>query len=305
MRWIKKIHKVFEGGLPAIVGGLGFCVLVFLVADSLNFRFEQWKMVLEPIKHLSLAATAALTVVLIDHFITIRKVASEVSDEIERRMVDVIDKFVAGSKDAGLVRFHKRLNFSQLFEDLGHGDELLWLDTYCPLNAEFIDKIGPALARGARIRMLVIDPECKNAESRAHEIFEAETFAQEVQLFAKRISSVVGGAEGPTITEESCEILAYDDLPSIPMYIVTHEGRVVRGYSGFFLVKPSAFFTHLEWTPTRGGVLESLHEYFEQKWKRHLQKRKSFPCKIQELPMIIRNEPTTHRTRRVDNLAHV
>jgi hypothetical protein len=277
MRWLGKIHKMLRGEMSAIAGSLGFCVVVFLASDSLNFRFPQWRMVLEPLKDLSLAATAAVTVVLIDHFVTIRKVAVEVARNIEERMVDVMEMFIRGSKDAGLVRFHKRFNFSQLFEDLGPGDELLWLDTYCPLNPEFIDKIRPALQRLAKIRMLIIDPRCANAESRAVEIFAAETFSQEVEVFAKRVSSILCDVVDHSVPAEGCQILAYDDLPCVPMYLVTHYGVPVRGYSGYFLTKPSALFAHMEWTPTKGGMLESMHEYFEQKWERHLQKRKGFP----------------------------
>jgi hypothetical protein len=234
-------------------------------------------MVLEPLKDLSLAATAALIVVLIDHFVTIRKVADEVSREIEARLVDVMEMFIWGSKDAGLIRFHKRLDFSRLFEELDHDDELLWLDTYCPLNSEFADKVRPAIERGARVRMLIIDPNCATAEFRASEIMESETFAQEVQLFAKRISAISCNANNHNPAEETCQILAYDDLPCLPMYIVHHKGVPVRGYSGFFLTKPSAFFTHLEWTYVNGGVLENMHAYFEQKWEKHLRRSRDFP----------------------------
>jgi hypothetical protein len=125
--------------------------------------------------------------------------------------------------------------------------------------------------------MLIIEPRCANAESRALEIFEPETFSQEVEVFAKRVSSILCGAVEQSVAEERCQILAYDDLPCMPMYIVTHKGLPIRGYSGYFLTKPSALFEHLEWTNIKGGVLENMHEYFEQKWNRHLQKRKDFP----------------------------
>src|SRR5690242_15066376 len=101
MRWLKKIHKTFGGGLIATVVMLVVCVVIFLASDSLYFRFPQWRMIFEPLKDLSLAATAALAVAVIDHFVTIRKVASEVTKGVEDRMVDVMNMFVNGSKDTG------------------------------------------------------------------------------------------------------------------------------------------------------------------------------------------------------------
>jgi hypothetical protein len=276
MSWLKKIHKTFGGGLIATIGMLALCVLVFLASDSIYFRFPQWRMVFEPLKDLALAATAALIVAVIDHFVTIRKVALEVTKGVEDRMVDVMNMFINGSKDTGLVRVHKRLDFSELFESLGPNDELLWLDTYCPGNAEFIHKIRPAFERGAKTRMLIIDPRSANAHLRADEIRETETFSQDVEVFIRRVSSVRCGLKKAGLKEESCQILAYDDLPCMPMYIVMHKGVPVRGYSGFFLAKPSAFFAHVEWTVVPGGVLENMCEYFEQKWQRNLQRTTEF-----------------------------
>jgi len=231
---------------------------------------------LEPLKDLSLAAIAALTVAVIDHFVTIRQVAVEVTEGIESRMVNVIETFIGGSKDAGLVRVHPRLNFSDLFESLGPDDELLWLDTYFPGNAEFIGKIRPALERGAKTKMLIIDPRSENAALRADEIRERDTFAQDVEVFIRRVSSIRCSLRKYGLKEETCQIMPYDDLPCMPLYIVTHKGVPVRGFSGFFLAEHSAFFAHLEWTFVQGGVLENMHEYFQQKWERNLQRTTDF-----------------------------
>jgi hypothetical protein len=174
------------------------------------------------------------------------------------------------SKDVGLVRVHRRFDLSEFFESLGPGDELLWLDTYCPDNAEFFGKILPALKRGAKIRMLIIDPRCANSNLRADETRE------DVEVFVRRVSSIRCTLRKCGLKEESCQILTHDDLPCMPMYIVTHGDVPVRGFSGFFLAKPCAFFTHLEWTAISGGVLEDMHEYFQQKWERNLLRTTEF-----------------------------
>jgi len=276
MSWLKKVHQTVGGGLFASIAALAGCIVIFLASDSLNFRFPESRMIFELIKALSLAATAALIVTIIDHFVTIRKVAAEVTNGVETMMVDVMDMFIAGSKDAGLVRVHTRLNFSELYQNLGPDDELLWLDTYFPGNAEFIGKIPSALERGAKTRMLIIDPRSANASLRADEIRERDTFAQDIEVFIRRVSSIRCSLKQYGLTQECCQILSYDDLPCMPMYIVTHKGVPVRGYSGFFLAKPSAFFVHLEWRAVNGGVLENMHEYFQQKWERNLQRTTEF-----------------------------
>ena len=148
--------------------------------------------------------------------------------------------------NAGLSEVHTRLDFSELFENLGPDDELLWLDAYFPGDAEFIGKIRPALERGAKTRMLLIDPRSSNA------------FAQDIEVFIRRVSSVRCSLKKLGLKPEACQILAYDDLPCMPMYIVTHKGIPVRGYSSSFL---------------SGGVLENMHDYFEQKWERNLRLR--------------------------------
>jgi hypothetical protein len=276
MNWLKRTYRTLGGGLIASVGTLALCVLLFLTSDSLYFRFPEWRTVFEPLKDLSLAATAALIVAVIDHFVTIRKVATEVTTGIEERMVDVMETFLTGSKNVGLARVHSRLEFSELFEQLGPDDELLWLDTYAPGNAEFMGKLRPAIQRGAKIKMLIIDPRCTNAGLRADEIREPDTFAQDVEVFVRRVSSIRCSLKNCGLKEESCQILAYDDLPCMPMYIVTHKGLPKRGFSGFFLSQPSAFFAHLEWTAINGGVLENMHEYFQQKWDRNLRRTTEF-----------------------------
>ena len=301
MTWFKRIHQTVGGGLFASVATLTLCVLLFLASDSLYFRFPQWRPVFEPLKDLSLAATAAFIVAVIDHFVTIRKVAVEVSNGMEQRMVDVMEMFIGGSKDAGLVRIHNRLDFSALFEDLGPDDELLWLDTYFPGNSEFIGKIQSALERGARTKMLIIDPRSASAHLRAGEIREHDTFAQDIDVFVRRVSAIRCSLKKFGLKEECCQILAYDDLPCMPMYIVTHKGIPVRGFSGFFLAKPSAFFTHVEWTSVNDGVLESMHEYFKQKWERNVERLAEFVPPV-ELPGRASEVKSQSRQKRVGSL---
>jgi hypothetical protein len=283
---IERLRKMIGGerAVSAIAITLSLCILLFLVADSLNIHFPGWKILFEPVKDLCLAAIAALTVVLVDHFVTIRKVAAELTAQMQVSITSMMEQFIFGGTRAGLVAFHEKLNFSRLFEELAPGEELLWLDTYCPRTLEFIEEIRPALERGAKLRMLIIDPECQNAISRAEELgkaYEPGTFSQETFVFTKRINSTVSIHDTCKLGE-SCRVLVYEDLPCMPMYIITRDGIPYRGYSGFFLTKPSAYFVHLEWALTKGGVLEELHKYFEQKWKNQDEKPKQTFTKPQK-----------------------
>jgi hypothetical protein len=259
------------------------CSFLFLLADYFLHRFPERSIVFESIKAFSLAAIPALIIVVYDHYVTIKEVGAEVTNQIESSMTRVMEQFVSGSAKAGLVAFHNRMDFSKLFEELERDDELLWLDTYCPRHTEFVDQIRPALERGAKLRMLIIDTQCQNAKFRADEIgglYKAENFIKEIEVFTDRMNSICSNNGS---LQSSWKIYTYDDLPCIPMYIITRNGIPYRGYSSFFLTKPSAYFVHFEWAPTPDGVLMSMHEYFEQKFKRAelgKEKVKQFPKSV-------------------------
>lgn len=271
MTFLRRVHGLVGGRIVSAVAiALGLCTLFFLTADALGSRFPAGSGLFRTMKELAAAVIAAFIVVLVDHFVTIGEVAAEVTREVQAATNEMMDLFIVGRERSGLAAVHERLDFAALFDDLEEGEELLWHDTYCPCNADFIDKVRPALERGARIRMLVIDPACENAKARAKELngaYEPSTFAKEADVFMSRMRGLAGVSRAGLPPDEPCRILLYDDLPCMPIYIVARDGVPVRGYSGFFLTEPSAYFTHLEWTYAKGGVLEKMHAYFEQKWK--------------------------------------
>ena len=171
----------------------------------------------------------------------------------------------------GLVGFDDKLDFSSLFDGLNADCELLWLDTYCPSFKDFLTDIEKAIKKGASVRMLVIDPECENARNRALEIegihFEPDIFCKEIENFIENLErcdvNELNNSHG------SLEIRSYSDLPCIPMYIILNKNKPIRGYTSYFLTKPTAYFVHSEWTAIEGGLLEYFHGYFEQKWSNH------------------------------------
>jgi hypothetical protein len=279
MKFLRRIHRLVGGGrmVSAVAITLGLCVLFFLTADALGSRYPRWGALFRSMKELAPAVIAAFIVVLVDHSVTIGRVATEVTRQMQAATNKMMELFIIGSAKSGLVAVHESLDFAALFEDLQEGEELLWHDTYCPRSADFISKVRPALERGAKLRMLIIDPACENSKSRAREIneaYEPSTFAKEADVFVSRINATVGATDATRSPEESRAVLMYDDLPCMPMYIITRDGVPSRGYSGFFLTEPSAYSTHLEWVYAEGGVLEKMHAYFEQKWRAQKERQK-------------------------------
>lgn len=179
-----------------------------------------------------------------------------------------IDTLIPGCQKYGLVGFHDKLNFQRLFERLDADYELLWLDTYCPSFKESLTNLEKAIKNGASVRMLVIDPKCENATYRALEIkgshYKPDAFCKEAENFIENLKccemSKLNSSHG------SFEIRSYRNLPCIPMYICLYKGKLIRGYTSYFLTEPTAYFVHSEWTAIEGGLLEYFHGYFEQKW---------------------------------------
>jgi hypothetical protein len=175
-----------------------------------------------------------------------------------------------GSIDYGLVGVHPRVDFGGLVEPLRKGDELLWLDTYCPDQAQIERGLRNALESGATIRMLAIDPRSDLAALRADEIrpelgYTPEQFADEAQVQLDHLWSVVRQLT-PDL-RRGITVRLYRDLPCVPMYLHSR-GSNRGGYTGFFLRDPTFDQPHLEWRFTDTGFFPKLVEYFEQKWDR-------------------------------------
>jgi mannose-6-phosphate isomerase-like protein (cupin superfamily) len=260
--------KLIQTGLVVLIGGFFF----FLLADYGTTHFPKYKDLFEAVRALSLAAIPAFLVAIYDHYRTINEVSSDIARKIETSMLEVMERSIAGSKQWGLVKFHHRMNFERLIRELQPGDELLWLDTYCPSYPEFVDEIRSALERGVNLRVLVLDKDSANATFRANEIlsrgYRAEKFKVELQSFSEEIVEAIR-EESDVPLKGTGAVVTYNDLPCIPMYLIVRKNQLYRGYSSFFLSKPSAFFVHLEWAPTNDGLLACMYEYFEHKWNTH------------------------------------
>ncbi len=249
-------------------------LFLFLLTYYLQEQFPQVAGLWEGLKTLAIALFPAIVVAILDHFHTIRAVSDRMAMLVAK---EVTDKLVAGRERYGLISFLDKMSFAALFRELEPGDELLWLSTYGPNYRDFLGEVEPAIINGAKLRMLIIDPDCENAYFRAEEIHQEHgyppaTFRQETASFTDSIVAAAQRASTNPLTRGSCEIRMYRDLPCVPMYIIVRDGRLFKGYSSLLLTKPAGTrFVHFEWTQRAGGILEEMKNYFEQKWNAQVQ----------------------------------
>jgi hypothetical protein len=187
-------------------------------------------------------------------------------DRVVRKNIRTASSFQESLANLGLRRIHHApFRFETIFAAASPGDEILWLDTYCPRKDEFFAAMSDSIQRGVTIRMLIIDPNCANAKHRSDELENtADTgpawqsglvdFRLRMEQLAARVSSKL-------------QIRHYDDLLGMPMYLIVAGGSAKRGFFSLFLSHPTAHFVHFELEG--GSLITSLHEYFEAKWKRH------------------------------------
>jgi hypothetical protein len=186
-------------------------------------------------------------------------------DEVLERRIDRVVLDASRYGFAGFVNAAPR----RAFEGLGPDDELLWLDTYSPDLMLFGPQLREAIKSGARVRMLVIDPDSDTARMRAEEIvepgYEPSQFCSSTRAFLEYLGEAARelGAEPGRL-----EVRCYRDLPGIPMYLHVQGGKPVAGITGFLLSDPSFDMAHITWHDAKKGMLDSFCRYFEYKWER-------------------------------------
>lgn len=202
---------------------------------------------------------------------------------IERRLVGNAPEF-------GLLSIARRPDFGAMFDQLSAEDELLWLDTYCPVQRDYQGQLVAAVQRGAHIKMLAIDPDCVTAGLRANEIakkfgYNPARFTNEARGNLENFKMIFESV--PLRDRVRVEVRLYDDLPCAPLYIRTHRGHPQTAFSSYFLSAPSFDRPHIEWGVASGGFLEDFYAYFQSKWERHESDR--FDLGAAEPENIVRN----------------
>lgn len=194
---------------------------------------------------------------------------------------------VSNGPKYGLSGIRDQLDFSRVFERLAKGDELLWLDTYCP-DQRFLDALRAALDRGAQVRMLAVEPDAEVARYRSLEIrkgygYGPVRFRGEAEGQIEKLKEVL--ADVPENLHQNMHLRLYSDLPCAPMYIHLREGRPSTAFSSYFLGEPTFRQPHLEWEGSPEGFIWEFYAYFEAKWKSNAPDQDLWPP-IREKPAV-------------------
>jgi hypothetical protein len=237
-----------------------------LVASVLWVTSPLWKTVLNifgAFLAVSVAATFLYRTTLRAHDDAVRK------RELRELLDEKVEEIIEGRFLYGLSEFHQKIDFAKLFDDLKKGDELWWLDTYAPGQKLWIEHMRKAIHRGARIRILALNPSCPNADCRAEEIgglysltfkSDLKSFIHDLSIYTKEKSS-----EGGFL-----KLRKYSDLTCIPIYLVCRDNKPVFAYTSFFLGMPTAAdFLHMSWRPAEHSLLGHFFDYISKKWDRN------------------------------------
>lgn len=224
---------------------------------------QPWKWLLDAIGGFLAISVAASFV----YSATLRRLDdAERKDELRGLLDEQMDRLIKGYTRYGLGEFCEDMNYSLLFDGLQGGDELWWLDTYTPGHKGWINHLRDAVSRGAKIRMLVIDPTAETTDFRAKEIgelFDEDRFKADINAFISDLSKYVGRAGGGGLLE----LRKYSDLPCMPMYLVCRTGTPTYGYTSFFLTKATGVeFPHIRWQAGQRSLLDDFFAYIRQKW---------------------------------------
>ncbi len=208
---------------------------------------------------IGIGALAAAVTGIIDHTLLFRNFEMRIHDSFLQAM-----RMSSNLRELGVENAHKQFAFSTIFKAAKAGETVSWLDTYCPLQNEFIEALEEAIKHNVTIRMLVIQPTCDNAKARNVELGgtpdSGEAFDAALKAFVTKMEWVAAESSG------RLQVRYYSDLPCVPMYLIGKVGHVRKGFFSIFLSKATAHCAHVE--ISSGEWLTNMMEYFDKKWER-------------------------------------
>lgn len=258
----RTLREILQPLMPNPVVWLLFIGLLFILAAVFIFGEQgahKAPATSDVLRTIGIGAIAAAVTGIIDHNLLFKSFESRIGESLkEAREVG------ASLRELGVQNAYKTFHFSQIFEEAEKGETVSWLDTYCPTQNEFLTAVQEAVARKVSIRMLVIKPDCNNANHRSVELEGTpdsdEGFDMSLRTFITKMEKLASASHG------LFEIRFYDDLPCVPMYLISKNGEARKGYFSIFLSQPTAHCTHMELAS--GEWLENMASYFDAKWAR-------------------------------------
>lgn len=209
------------------------------------------------------------------HLIYLRCLQKQQTEFISEQMKNEILPNMVMHGLCGIKKFS--LSFHVL-ENLKNGDTLYWLDTYCPNPDKLSKSLENAIIRGAKVMILSIKADCKNAVYRTEELSEESqrkgNVKPQIEIWQNCLRNISESLKQNKETKGSLEVLLYEDLLGMPLYIQIRNGQPIHGYSGFYVNNSASDFIYLEWKPSSSnGMIRDLANYFDGKWKRNLNNR--------------------------------
>lgn len=174
------------------------------------------------LRTIAVGALAAAVATVIDRQVAFRSIRADIDSSLKRAtgLSDSLTSF-------GCVDVHSKFDYGIPFREAKRGELVSWLDTYCPRENDFLDDLSACISRGVEVRMMVIDPGCRNAERRSRELESTSETGRgwDTGLAAfNEIMNAIAQRSGGAL-----QIRYYRDLPGIPMYLIGREGRARRG----------------------------------------------------------------------------
>lgn len=167
-----------------------------------------------------------------------------------------------------------RFNLITLLGQLKRGDELYWLDTYCPKTYKINRALRDALAGGANIKILTIKQDCPNAVFRAkeHDKYDVKRYPRAFMNGVHDYHAMLFDIFNEQ-SQSLLEVREYESLLGTPMYIHLRAGKPIKGWSGFYLHRSASEYLFIEWVPSTESFLDGMVDYFTKKWEDNADKQ--------------------------------
>jgi hypothetical protein len=254
---------------PTSVLGLAMTAFVLLIFAIFIFgsrgRYSDPD-VSDILRTASVGIISAGVATLIDRNISFSILRNDISDSLQEA-----HGISQAMRTAGVRNVIPEFDFGLPFREARKGETVSWLDTYCPRENEFMADLLAAVARGVRVRMLIIDPGAATADMRNGELvgtFDTGAgWTAGLQAFIAKMKAAA--MQNPS----HFEIRQYNDLPCVPMYMIAGSKVTRKAYFSIFLTRPTERCAHVELRA--GSLLEDMSAYFDAKWARHAVKQTS------------------------------
>jgi len=249
-------------------------ILLFIIFLLLSFLFPKSKYEKLNILFHSLAfiCMPAFLIGITDRLFLINYFLKDTENVIEEKLIDPFGDYLGNYEKYGLKSIHPPIDFNIIFNQVEKGGEIKLFDTFIPEIHNTFPSLKAALARNVEIKILVAHPEAQITKFRAEEIGPEwdyyKSFRPAIYGYISHIEAIV--AENYSDWSKLVEVRYYEDLTSVPLYIVDNPGdNNDKCYQGYFLANASVELPCMEYIKTKTGLYNAFLQYFDEKWERN------------------------------------